>query len=349
MKKKLLVPLNQNFGATYFRLAAPASFFNSDIEVQYYRYSIDKYKALPFNVKIPILKRVVGISWDYAKWIEAVVILFKKQNYDAVWLSRSLLNYNNKLDKFLNNLIYDIDDAVWLEEAKYSFKLFCEKAKVVFAGNEFLANHANKYSKYVEIIPTSVNLEKYKKLPTDVKNSFIIGWIGSSSGFPYLVQIEEPLLNFFNDHPGARLTIVADRFPKELKRIYKYIDFIQWSINTDTQIINTFDVGIMPIEDNDWGRGKCSFKMLQYMACEVPVIVSPIGMNKDIMKLTNKYGSFGVEARGNGDWTDGLSYLYSLSRITRENLGRNGRELVSNEFATSIISKKIEKHIEKYC
>lgn len=344
MSIKLLAPVHTKFGSTYFRLEVPSLFFGKTLEIDFYRYKIDKYKVLPFEVNNVGIQKGVGLAWDYLKWLEAFYLIMKQDAYDTLWLSRSLLNFDNILNRKIKHLIYDFDDAVWQGEAFHSFELFCRKASVVFAGNHFLAEHAMKFSDNVKIVPTSVNTEIYKRIDNNPHDTFNVGWIGSSSGFKYLIKIEKQLLTFFGRHNDARLLIVADRYPTELSQLNKFIDFTIWSINTDVEAINSFTVGIMPLDDGTWERGKCSFKMLQYMACEVPIIVSPVGMNKEVINFSQDEGVFGATTE-EPDWVDTLDFFYQLSNMERGMQGQNGRRVVERNYSTAVISPLIEKYI----
>ncbi|MBX2917507.1 MAG: glycosyltransferase [Cyclobacteriaceae bacterium] len=248
----------------------------------------------------------------------------------------------------MKNFAYDFDDAVWLGEAKYCFQYYCTHAAVILAGNQFLADHASAYSKNVHIIPTSVNLNRYKQIELKRGASFNVGWLGSSIGFAYFQPIEHQLLSFFEKHNDARLCIVADRFPTELKLLSKYIDFYPWRMDEDVYRINNFDVGLMPLFDNDIERGKCSFKMLQYMACEIPVIVSAVGMNVDVIKKEKEYGHFGSLAFSHEGWAEWLNYYYAMPKMSLRKIGATGRRVIADYYASEVIGKKISKLFTRY-
>lgn len=269
----------------------------------------------------------------------------RQSSFDAFWLSRSLVSFPNDADNAVKDLIYDIDDAVWMNgEATHCFEHHCKNALVVFAGNSFLADHASKYTGKIEIVPTSVDLEYHHKIAT-TRNSFNVGWIGSAAGLRYFKDIITDLLSFFEKHNDARLLIVAERYPDELRSLEKYIDYILWSRKSEIESINQFTVGIMPLHNTDWERGKCSFKMLQYMACEVPVVVSPVGMNMDVMKISDNVGKFGEFATCS--WSDVLEHYYLLGDQKRTEQGKAGR-LAAEKYSTRAIASQISQHFQKY-
>ncbi len=342
---RILAPIQKNDGCSFFRIETPSRYLEG-FQVAAEQYTINKFASQPRKTGIGIIDRVTGSLWDRRKLRERVAMVNKQSSFDAFWLSRSLLSFPNKADRAVHDLIYDIDDAIWLNgEADHCFEHHCREAKVVFAGNSFLADHASKYTNKIEIVPTSVDLEYHRNIPSE-KKIFNVGWIGSAAGLHYLNDIATDLISFFEKHSEARLMIVTERYPHELRSLEKFITFVQWSRETEVQSINLFSVGIMPLRNTDWERGKCSFKMLQYMACEIPVIVSPVGMNSEVMELSNDVGEFGQFA--SNSWADVLKHYYLLgqSELTRQ--GRAGRQAAAQRYSTKIISARIANHFKKY-
>lgn len=342
---KILVPLNPRLGASYYRMAVPAAYLPPPLQVEFYRYRLNQYETRPLRTGLAWLDRAVGTAHDYAKWVEASHLLAKHRRYDALWLSRSLLNFPNRLEQKLDHFIYDIDDAVWLGEAAHRFPAYCQRARVVFAGNSFLAERATQFTPHVKIVPTSVDTTVHRKLAV-TKEGFRVGWIGSSSGFRYLHETADALLAFFSREPTARLHVVADRYPSELKSLHPFLLFTPWNVHTSVALINSFSVGIMPLTDSDWERGKCAFKMLQYMACEVPVVASAVGMNREVFALAN--APFGTAATTPHQWTEALLHYTALSEAERETVGANGRALVEKHFSTEHVGRAIATHLTEY-
>jgi glycosyltransferase involved in cell wall biosynthesis len=337
-----------NDGCTHYRLAVPGNYINkSDYAITEYHPFINKYSSPPLNFSHPSLKRLNGSLWDQMKWLERLILLYKKTKYDYLWINRSVLNYEYAIDRSIPNIIYDFDDAVWLADAQHCFERYCKKASVVLAGNQFLFEHARKLTSKVEVIPTSVDLHKYFKTDTK-KHSFNVGWLGSSSGFHYLKRIESQLMLFFSKHSDARLMIVSDKYPYELSQLDKFIDYFPWGRSIDTQLINMFSVGLMPITNTEWDQGKCSFKMLQYMACEVPIIASEIGMNKEVAEHMKSYGECGIMISSDEDWYAALKTYYDMSDASMSEQGSNGRKIIINSYSTTVVAKQIEAAFSKH-
>jgi glycosyltransferase involved in cell wall biosynthesis len=342
--KKILAPIQKNDGCSFFRIETPARYL-TDFSIEAPVYSINKFAAPPVRTGIGIIDRITGSLWDRNKLRERVEMVGRQSSFDAFWLSRSLASFPNRADRSVKDLIYDVDDAVWLNgEADHCFEQHCRNALVVFAGNSFLADHASKYTQKIEIVPTSVDLEYHHRIDTP-RNSFNVGWIGSAAGLGYLQDISGDLFSFFDKHNDVRLVIVAERYPGELKSLEKHIDYIPWSRQSEINSINLFDIGIMPLRNTDWERGKCSFKMLQYMACEIPVVVSPVGMNTEVMKISDNVGKFGELATTS--WADVLEHYYLLSETARTKQGKAGRQ-AAEKYSTREVASGISQHFQKY-
>ena len=197
----------------------------------------------------------------------------------------------------------------------------------VTAGNQYLANRAVVGgAKNIVIIPTVIDLERYEAKEDYNSGKFIIGWIGSPSTYKYLLEIKEELAGFALQFDAE--VIVIGAFTEEKTEMpFRYIP---WKATTETQAIRSFDVGIMPLDDTPWSRGKCSFKLIQYMACGVPVIASPVGMNKEVVSNSN-----GFLVNDSKAWGDLLSqYYYDLD--LRELHGREGRMAVEKTYSLQV-------------
>lgn len=264
----------------------------------------------------------------------------KSQSYDAVWISRELINGYPSFERFIKKpIIYDIDDAVYLSHniRVSGINRLITNAAVVFAGNEYLANYCSKYSSNIFIIPTAVDTARFNELQRKSMNQqFVVGWSGTSSSYKFFKPIEATLVEFFNGKKDARLKICSDRFPFELRKLAEYIDYEPWSVEKEVSQIQSFDVGIMPLEDSDWVKGKCSYKMLLYAACGIPTITSPYGMNKDILSL----GKVGLGCRDANEWHHALEYVYR-SRDSLSNHFPDCRQVILKNFSLDVISGRI--------
>jgi glycosyltransferase involved in cell wall biosynthesis len=246
--------------------------------------------------------------------------------------------------------IYDFDDAFFLKYrngnlsfAKYylsnKFSSVILKARAVTAGNKFLADYSRKYNLETYILPTVIDVNKYiVKSHLRGKNIFTIGWIGSPSTSEYLNEIIEPL-SILGANYKIKLIVVGGKAPfiPNIEVIYH-----EWNEETEIDHINSFDVGIMPLPNNEWARGKCAFKLIQYMACSVPVISSPIGANLEL--VTHKTGLF---AQNTTEWINAFIFFIHNPKICKE-FGEMGRDRIINNYSLNnnlpLLSKIIKNN-----
>ena len=267
--------------------------------------------------------------------------------YDAVWLSRQLIiGYPSFEFMIRKPLIYDIDDAIFLngKVSYFQFRKTAERACAVIAGNDFLAEEAEKYNSNVTVVPTAVDTCRWaprrglSEIALIGADSFRIGWSGTSSSFEFFLPLQRELKRFFTDFPTAKLLIMADRFPNELYDLKEFIEFVKWSPENEVSFIQSLDVGLMPIKDDSWSKGKCAYKMLLYAACGIPVIVTPIGVNRTILAEAE----LGVGAVQPSEWYEAMEMLFNDNDM-RGRFGKNGVRLIKEKYSVATCALKIEK------
>ncbi len=314
------------------------------IQVDEFLPAIGKYNRIPGWPK-NIRQGYAGpflLAWLGVKLAARLPGILGSWNHQITWLERSLLPGVPSLEYLLKGpLVLDVDDAVWLEPpmGSITMRLIAKRATIVLAGNNYIADWFSNFCKDVRVLPTAIDIERYIPADTTSKNSphrFNIGWIGTSGNLPYLQMIEKPLGQFLFETKDARLLVMAD-YPPVFKTLpTEQVCFLPWSEEKEVQTIQSMDVGLMPLPDNEWTRGKCSFKMLQYMACARPVIVSPVGMNTEILSLAEP----GFAAIKESDWYDSLKFLYQNPERART-YGVQGRKIIERHFNSRIISQRL--------
>lgn len=261
---------------------------------------------------------------------------------DVTWLERNFIPGLDDAAFLLGKpLVVDIDDAIWLYSplGKSQVARLVGRADMVFAGNAFIADWCSQYCKSIKIIPTAIDDERFapRLAPKKEDSPFVIGWTGTSGNFRFLQMIEKALGRFLRDHPSARLMIVADRAPNELAIPAEQVVFRQWNPATEHLVLHEFDVGIMPLDDSELSRGKCSFKMLQYMAVGLPVVASPYGMNAEVFW----HGDIGYAAVSDDDWYEALnSCIENTAEPQRK--GQVARGVLVEYFSISKISEMLK-------
>ena len=231
--------------------------------------------------------------------------------------------------------VYDFDDAFYLKYRSgrmgaaspllgKKFDTVIAGASVVTAGNHVLARYARQYNANTNCLPTVVDTGRYlPRLASRGGSVFTVGWIGSPSTDPYLSELVAPLSALGREGP-VRFIVIGGKAPAVSNVTVVEID---WDESTEVDLINSFDVGVMPLPNDDWARGKCAFKLIQYMACAVPVIASPVGANNDVVN-----GECGLLAATSQEWTDALKQLRDQP-LTRAQMGQAGRERVVKHYS----------------
>ena len=264
--------------------------------------------------------------------------LWHQNDYDAVmlhcelvplmpgWLERALIR---------KPYIYDFDDAFYLKylsgRMRLASPLLARKfdtimagAAAVTAGNNVLADNARQHNANTHYLPTVVDTMRY--LPqTNSRSSlvFTVGWIGSPSTAPYLSELIAPL-SAMGQESVVRFIVVGGKAPK-IPNVS--VVEVNWHEHTELDLINSFDVGVMPLPDNDWARGKCAFKLIQYLACAVPVIASPVGANVDVVNI-----ECGLLTSTSQEWLDALRLMRDQP-TARAKMGEAGRERVVQHYS----------------
>lgn len=242
------------------------------------------------------------------------------------WLERPLLGERP--------YVYDFDDAFYL---KYrvgrlgklrpllggKFDKVMKDAAAITAGNRILQEHAGALNPVTKLLPTVVDTERYLPVQRQRGGTFTVGWIGSPSTAPYLAELIEPLRQLGTEG-AVRLVVIGGKAPA-IPGVD--INEVDWSEATEVALINGFDVGVMPLPDDEWARGKCAFKLIQYMACAIPVIGSPVGANNDVVDAAS-----GILASSEWEWLSALRQLRDNPALAT-GMGQAGRERVVKNYS----------------
>ena len=266
--------------------------------------------------------------------------LFTIYKYDRVVIEKELFPYFfswfEKLFYMLNiKYIVDYDDAIFHNYDMSSNKLisFFLKNKIanvmknshcVIAGNKYLAQKAKESgARKIVLLPTVIDIDRYKTKERFSNLPIVIGWIGSPTTFKYIKKFE-PIFLKLKKMFDVELHIVG---AKEEKACAKEIKFIEWSEANEVDLITKFDIGVMPLENTPWELGKCSYKLIQYMGCGIPVVASAVGMNNDVVQD----GKNGFLVNDDNQWIQRLCDLI-IDKEMRISLGNFGRSMVIEKF-----------------
>ena len=211
-------------------------------------------------------------------------------------------------------LVFDFDDAVFLgsdgSENRFRRKALnavFEKSAHVVAGNSWLAQQVTA-DVPTTVIPTCIDTSLYRPLDNRPQNERVhLGWVGTGSNFPNLWQLERPLATLRSNGHAFDFTICSDSFDRELNKRLGAA-FKKWTPDTELPFLQSLDIGLMPLQNSDWNRGKCSFKMIQYMSVGCPTVASAVGMNADVLN-----GDVGGKLVYDEDWLSSLIPLIESS------------------------------------
>lgn len=276
--------------------------------------------------------------------------VYRARDYDIVFIYREAIMIGFTMFEQLfryqkAKIILDFDDAIWLNDvspANYYLKWLKRPSKtktliklshLTITGNAFLAKYALQFNDHVTVFPTTIDLNYYKKnsLKPYKQEQICIGWTGSTTTIKHL-ETALPFLQKLQNLYGNRIhyLFISDLNP-QFKNI-KY-EFRLWNINTEIDDLSQIDIGIMPLPDDEWSRGKCGFKGIQFMALGISTIMSPVGVNKDIIKEDEN----GYLASTENEWIEKLSRLIESDEL-RKRIGRAGRETIAKKYSCQSLS-----------
>jgi len=295
------------------------------------------------------------IFYASGKHVKKVLILFTSfwilikqsyfRKYDIVFVQREAFmlgtSYFERRFARKSKLIYDFDDSIWIHQtgtirSNNKFFYFLKNpdktqdiikfSHIVFAGNNYLADYALQYNDNVKIIPTTIDTDIYRVSSNTNKNKLCIGWSGSFSTIIHFEFIINALLKVKKNYrERVYFKVIGDEtfVNQELD-----IQGLPWIKSTEVKDLSEIDIGIMPLPNDEWTKGKCALKGLQYMALSIPCVMSPVGVNKDIIQD----GVNGFLADRQEEWVEKLSKLID-SKDLREKIGKKGREKVIQSYS----------------
>jgi len=262
--------------------------------------------------------------------------------FDGVLVQRKLLNWRDArlLRRRSKTIIYDFDDAVMYRSRSpdnksikrtRAFRRTMRIADLVIAGNPYLAEHARRLGASVEILPTGLRVSDYPQAShaRDAAHARLV-WIGSRSTLKYLDWLRPALQEAGRRINGLTLRIIADHF-LDFQNVT--VEPKAWSIETEGRDLADADIGIAPLPDDAFTRGKCGFKILQYMASALPVIASPVGVNAEYAR------DCGILATTHQQWTDAIESL-ARCRETRKNMGAEARRLAEMHYDQGVLAPR---------
>ena len=297
-----------------------------------------------------IFSKLAGVLLGFLK---RIIHLFESLKYDYVFVYRELTPIGPPVFEwlltkiFLKKLIYDFDDAIWLLSTSSENRIvgllrnsakvgkICAWSYKISAGNQFLGDYAATYCKNISVIPTSIDLMRQggRTKIHRAETVPVIGWTGSHSTVPFLEQMDRVLLPMM-ESGRARLLVICNKKP----HLSFPFEYIAWKEQTEVDDLLNIDIGIMPLPNTEWSKGKCGFKALQYMSLRIPAVVSPVGVNS---KIINHFEN-GYLCENDEDWINTLEMLINDHEL-RSTVGHQGYETVKRHYSAEVVHKKYKE------
>jgi len=280
--------------------------------------------------------RAVDLLRDVSEAGGAGEILFvQRKMYPGVFASR--------LSRPGRSLVFDMDDALDIpppgldlgpravERYRRNFEATTNAANLVLIGSRGLASRLPHQR--VELLPTPIDTARFSPRRVGSSRGPAVGWVGHSGNLPYLESLADPLRELARRHDGFRLIVVADREPS-IPGVE--VEFRRWSLERELECFDGIGIGLMPLDDTPWARGKCAFKAIQYMSLGIPTVASPVGANRDLITA----GENGFLAGSAAEWVEALDALITSADLARR-LGDAGRQTVLEGYSLEVVSRRL--------
>ena len=303
----------------------------------------DRYLEGLYDGKVPLFSVL-------RSYIARFTTILNAKRFDAIWMEAELFRWlpawvEEALFPAGVPIVVDYDDAIfhWYEVQRFPgvCRLLGQKinrimamADLVVVGNDYLGKRARLAgARRIENVPSVVDIDRYFVVSRNVSRRLTVGWIGTPVTAKFLFHIAAALQDIVRVF-GVRIIAVGAN-PQQLHGLP--VEVRPWQENTEVAEIQDFDVGLMPLPDEPYERGKCGYKLIQYMACGKPVVASPVGMNTEIVR----HGENGFLATTTDEWIDALSHLLEDPNL-RFRMGQAGRSMVESAYSLQMQAPRLE-------
>jgi len=291
-----------------------------------------------------LLARLLLLPWLLIRRFWQV--LMEAPRYDAVWISREMAPLGPPFFEWLlvrrcRHVVMDVDDALHIvdkEGSRWLPRLLRDHGKfgrmagrytVVVCGNDFLADFYRSHGGTVRIVPTVVNPDDYASVEPSPSSLVRIGWIGTPLNRHHVEIVGSALASLARER---QFEVVFVGIDEPLNWQLPHLRYLRWILANEIGFFNEFDIGIMPLKDSLFARGKCAFKLIQYMAAGLPVVASPVGANIDVVHD----GVDGFLAGTDERWVTSLRQLIDIAEL-RQSMGEKGRKLVRERYSVQSV------------
>ncbi|HHT9136055.1 MAG TPA: glycosyltransferase family 4 protein [Candidatus Wunengus sp. YC60] len=306
--------------------------------IQEWEHPASRYRVLqyiPYLKESQIESKVALFPDSFWKWMK----LFSEiQDYDILFVQKKRLWQWQLwyLKRKGIKIIYDFDDAVMYKspvdgggrsfKRRRTFARMIRYSEQIIAGNQYLKMQALPYNKNIIVIPTAIDTSKYTmKDYSRNKEKVTIGWIGSKSSLPFLKELTPAFDHLASQREAIELKIICnDFFECEKMPVIKK----PWTMVDENSDLQDIDIGLAPLPNHEWTKGKCATKLLQYLSVGIPVVCSPVGVHNEIIQE----GVNGLFASSNQEWTEKINLL-AHDKTLRERIGLEGKRTVESHYS----------------
>lgn len=292
-----------------------------------------------------------GKAWGIIKgFFRRLLLLFRVSGFDFVFIHREAAPIGPPFFEWMisqvlgKRVIYDFDDAIWIADTSDNNKIasrlkwhdkvssICKWAYKVSCGNTYLQEYAKQYNRNAFVVPTTIDTENlHNQVKAHEPGKPVIGWTGTHSTMRYL-DLVVPAISQLEKKYDFTFQVISNKAP-DLP--LQSVTFKPWNKETEIQDLLDFNIGVMPLEDDAWSKGKCAFKALQYMALGIPALVSPVGVNSEVVD----HGRNGFICTTTEEWYQAIELLL-LDNQDRIDKGREARQKIVQHYSVLATKEK---------
>lgn len=333
MKKTILFIIkNKNEASSRFRVFLYFPYLQNDFNVNIF---FSEYN----NKKVPKVLR------SLIKRFRFLSLLSKARNHDVIFMQRPMSSDKNKstffeklLSKINKNIIFDFDDALFIQN-ETKIKSLLQLSGTVICGNQYLADFSLQYNKNTYIVPTTTDTDKFRPI-TKERKTVTIGWTGTSGNYAnFTNELINTLKKILSNYKSTKILFICDEKPPSHFN-FNY-DFIKWDSKTEVEDLQKIDIGLMPLIDSPWTRGKCGFKLIQYGSIGIASIGSNVGVNSKI--ILDKQSGYIIN--NESEWFSRLTLLVTHKEL-RKIMGKKSRDYIHSNYSTTENYPLLKKCIE---
>ena len=292
-------------------------------------------------------------AWTFALLaLRRLWSLRRLREYDVIFIYREIFPIGPALLEWLMSMpglppiVFDFDDAIFLPSVSEANRLIealkspgkvattIRRSTTVITGNDYLAAYARRFNDAVTMVPTSVDTTIFSPVArTPDPRGLVLGWIGSPTTATY-IQSLAPVLRRVSDTEPFVMCISGSGSPISMDGVQ--VENLPWSLDREVELFRTCDIGVYPLPDDEWSKGKCGFKAIEFMACGIPVVAAAVGVNREIIQD----GVNGFLASTEDEWVEKLSRLMH-DPVLRARLGAAGRQTIEARYSLQVNAPRV--------